>query len=82
MRRLQSVLARLPHLKPPQRQLLTQLLGLLLMLPGQAPWRHLSRDSPDQEQTVARWSGHAFDFVRLPTAALPAVVPPSINRRS
>ena len=72
---LQSVLTRLSQTKKPPPKLLTQLLGLMLMLPGHATFRHLSRDSPDHERTVARWYARDFDFVSLNKAAITAVVP-------
>ena len=46
MRLLQSVLWRtLPQTKKPQRKFIVHLLGLLLMLPGHATFRNLSRYS-------------------------------------
>ena len=43
MRLLQSVLPGVSQMKQPQRKFLTPLVGLLLMLPGHATFRHLSR---------------------------------------
>ena len=45
MRLLQSVLATLPQTRKPQRKFITHLLGLVLMLPGHATFRNLSRYS-------------------------------------
>jgi len=42
----QSVLTRLSQTKKPQQKFLTHLLGLMLMLPGHATFRQLSRYSP------------------------------------
>jgi hypothetical protein len=75
MRLLQRILARLIQTKQPQRKLLTHLFGLLLMLPGHVTFRHLSRYSPDQEQTFARWYARGFDVVALNQAAMTEVVP-------
>jgi hypothetical protein len=43
MRLLYSVLARVPKSNNPQRKLLGYLIGLLLMFPGHATFRNLSR---------------------------------------
>ena len=45
MRLLQSVLPMLRQTKKPQQKFLAHLLGLLLMLPGHATFRNLSRYS-------------------------------------
>jgi hypothetical protein len=52
------------------------LLGLLLMLPGHATFRHLSRYSPSHERTFARWYDRDFDWSALNKAAITEVVPP------
>ena len=75
MRLLQSVLTRLKQTKKPQRKFVTHLLGLLLMLPGHATFRNLSRYSPYHERTFARWYGSTFDWVLLNQAAITEVVP-------
>ena len=62
MRLLQSVLATLPQTKKPQRKFITHLLGLVLMLPGHATFRNLSRYSSYHERTFARWHGRPFDL--------------------
>ena len=46
MRLLQSVLTRLDQTKKPQYKFVTHLLGLMLMLPGHATFRNMSRYSP------------------------------------
>ena len=55
MRLLHSILPHLHQTKKPQPKFLTHLLGLLLLLPGPAPFRNLSRYSFYQEKTFARW---------------------------
>jgi hypothetical protein len=76
MRLLPSGLSSLQQTKPPQRQFLPHRLGLLLLLPGHAPLRHLSRESPDHERTFARGYARDCDGVALHHAALPAGIPP------
>ncbi len=76
MRLLQSVLATLPQTKKPQRKFITHLLGLVLMLPGHATFRNLSRYSSYHERTFARWYGRPFDFVALNKAAITQVMAP------
>jgi hypothetical protein len=71
----QSVLTRLSQTKKPQRKFLTHLLGLMLMLPGHATFRNLSRYSSYHERTFARWYARDVDFVSLNKAAITAVVP-------
>ena len=84
MRLLQSVLATSPQTKKPQRKFIAHLLGLLLMLPGHATFRNLSRYSSYHERTpdrvrgrlFARWYDRHFDFVSLNKAAITQVIPP------
>jgi hypothetical protein len=76
MRLLQSVLSCLKQTKKPQHTFVTHLLGLMLMLPGHATFRHMSRYSPSHERTFARWYGRNFAWGSLHQAALPEVVPP------
>jgi hypothetical protein len=76
MRLLQSVLTRLKQTKKPQHQFVTHLLGLMLMLPGHATFRNLSRYSPYHERTFARWYARDFDWVSLNKTAITEVVPP------
>jgi hypothetical protein len=75
MRLLQSVLSRLKQTKKPQDKFVTHLLGLLLMLPGHATFRHLRRYSPYHERTFSRWYGRVFDWVSLNKSAITEVVP-------
>lgn len=77
MRLLQRVLARFQKTKKPQQKFLMHLVELLLMLPGRATFRNLSRYSPYQEKTFARWYAKGFDFVSLNKAAIAAVIPPA-----
>jgi len=51
---LQRILPRLNQTKKPQCKFVTHLLGLLLMLPGHATFRNLSRYSPYHERTWKR----------------------------
>ena len=76
MRLLQSVLATLPHTKKPQRKFIVHLLGLVLMLPGHATFRNLSRYSSYHERTFCRWYDRHFDFVALNKAAITQVMAP------
>lgn len=77
MRLLQSVLVRFQKTKKPQQKFLMHLLALLLMLPGRATFRNLSRYSPYEEKTFARWYAKGFDFVSLNKAAIAEVIPPA-----
>ena len=76
MRPIQSVLATLPQTKKPQRHFIAHLLGLLLMLPGHATFRNLSRYSSYHERTFARWYERPFDFISLNKMAITQVIPP------
>ena len=76
MRLLQSVLTSLDQTKKPQYKFVTHLLGLMLMLPGHATFRNMSRYSPSHERTFSRWYGRGFDWVSLNQAAVTEVVPP------
>jgi len=76
MRLLQSVLSCLKQTKQPQHTFVTHLLGLMLMLPGHATFRNMSRYSPYHERTFARWYGRNFDWVSLNQAAITEIVPP------
>jgi DDE superfamily endonuclease len=75
MRLLHSVLSRMPKTNKPQRTFMAHLIGLLLMLPGHAPFRNLSRYSCSHEKTFARQFAQPFDFVALNRAAIVQVVP-------
>ena len=76
MRLLQSVLPTLHQTKKPQQKFVAHLLGLLLLLPGHATFRNLSRYSSYHERTFARWYARDFDFVALNKVAITAVIPP------
>lgn len=76
MRLLPSILSRLDHTKKPQRRFVAHLLGLLLMLPGHATFRNLSRYSPYHERTFSRWYEREVDWVSLNRAAITEVVSP------
>ena len=75
MRLLQSVLSGLKQTNKPQRKFVTHLLGLMLMLPGHATFRNLSRYSPYHEKTFARQYDTDFDWVSLNKVAITQVVP-------
>src|SRR5262245_28841903 len=77
MRLLQSILPTLRQTQKPQQKFLAHLLGLLLMLPGHATFRHLSRYSTYHERTFARWYTRDFAFVALNKAAIIQVIPPA-----
>src|SRR5215813_1534594 len=77
MRLLQSVLSCLKHTKKPQYKFVTHLLGLMLMLPGHATFRHMSRYSSYHERTFARGYGSDVDWVSLNKGAITDVVPPA-----
>jgi hypothetical protein len=77
MRLLQSILPTLRHTQKPQQKFLAHLLGLLLMLPGHATFRNLSRYSAYHERTFARWYARDFDFVSLNKAAITRVISPT-----
>ena len=76
MRLLSSVLSSLSQTKKPQRTFVAHLLGLLLMLPGHATFRNMSRYSPYHERTLSRWYERPFDWVSLNKAAIATVIPP------
>ncbi len=76
MRLLQNVLYSLKKTKKPQYKFVTHLLGLMLMLPGHAAFRNMSRYSPYHERTFARWYARDVDWVSLNQAAITAAVPP------
>ena len=76
MRLLQNVLHSLKKTKKPQYKFVTHLLGLMLMLPGYATFRNMSRYSPYHERTFSRWYARDFDWVSLNQAAITEAVPP------
>lgn len=76
MRLLQRVLPTVHQTKKPQQKFVAHLLRLLLMLPGHATFRNLSRYSSYHERTFARWYARDFDFVSLNQAAIAQVLPP------
>jgi hypothetical protein len=77
MRLLQSGLPTLHQTTKPHQTFVAHLLRRLLMLPGHATLRHLSRDSPSHERTFSHWYASSFDVVSLKKAAIPAVMPPA-----
>ena len=77
MQLLDSVLMHLKNTKKPQQKFVCHVLRALLLLPGQATFRNLSRYSAYHERTFARWYGRDFDFVALNKAAISQVIPPA-----
>ena len=76
MQLLQNVLYSLKKTKKPQYKFVTHLLGLMLMLPGHATFRNMSRYSPYHERTFSRWYARDLDWVSLNQAAITEAVPP------
>lgn len=76
VRLLHSVLSTLSQTKKPQRKFVAHLLGLLLMLPGHATFRNMSRYSSYHEKTLSRWYEGPFDWVSFNKSAITAAVPP------
>ena len=76
MRLLHSVRSNWSQTKKPQRKFITHLLGLLLLLPGHATFRNMSRYSFYHEKTFARWYDRPFDWVAFNKEAITAVVVP------
>lgn len=77
MQLLDSVLMHLQDIKKPQRTFVRQVLRVLLLLPGHATFRNVSRYSTYHERTLARWYAKDFDFVALNKAAILHVIPPT-----
>ena len=71
---LESVLLNM-RLSQPFRQFLNELLLLLLIVPGRATVRNLSRYSGSVEKTLSRWFRRKVDWAGLNVAAIRAVVP-------
>jgi hypothetical protein len=71
---LESVLSNL-KLSQPLRFFLNELLLLLLVVPGRATFRNLSRYSGYVEKTYSRWFRRSVDWAGLNVAAIRAVVP-------
>ena len=76
MQLLDSVLMHLKNTKKPQQKFVGHVLRVLLLLPGHATLRNLSRYSTYHERTFARWYARDFDFVSLNKAAISHVIPP------
>jgi hypothetical protein len=70
---LESVLSNL-KLSQPFRSFLHELLLLLLVVPGRATFRNLSRYSGYVEKTYSRWFRRSVDWAGLNVAAIRAVV--------
>ena len=74
MHLLDSVLARM-KLGQPARRFLREVLMLLIIVPGRATFRNLSRYSDYGEKTFSRWFRRELDWARLNVAAIRTVVP-------
>ena len=61
----------------PFRSFLSELLLVLLIVPGRATFRNLSRYSDYVEKTFSRWFRRQVDWAGLNVAAIRAVVPPA-----
>ena len=70
MRPLDSILTGLKNTSPMGRRFLGHLLGLLLMLPGRATFRNLSRYSTYHEKTFSRWFAKDCDWVSVNRAVI------------
>lgn len=66
---LESVLSNL-KLSQPFRNFLSNFLILLLIIPGRATFRNLSRYSADVEKTFSRWFRRKVDWASLNMAAI------------
>ncbi len=74
MHLLDSVLARM-KLGQPARRFLREVLMLLIIVPGRATFRNLSRYSDYGEKTFSRWFRRELDWASLNVAAIRTVVP-------
>ena len=73
---LESVLSNMKWSQP-FRSFLSELLLVLLIVPGRATFRNLSRYSDYVEKTFSRWFRRPVDWAGLNVAAIRAVVPPA-----
>lgn len=77
MRLRHSILSTPSPTKKPQRPCIAHLLGLMLMRPGHATFRNLSRYSSYDEKTFSRWYARNVDWVSCNKAAIPEGIPPA-----
>ena len=75
---LERVLSNL-KMSQPFRDFLSELLMLLLIIPGRATFRNLSRYRGYVEKTFSRWFRRKVDWAALNVAAIRAVVPAIMN---
>jgi putative transposase len=59
----------------PVRKFLNELVVLLLIVPGRATFRNLSRYSEYDEKTFSRWYRREVDWAGVNVAAIRTVVP-------
>ena len=71
---LESVLLKM-NFSQPFQNFLNELLLLLLIVPGRATFRNLSRYSDYVEKTFSRWFRRQVDWAGLNVAAIRAVAP-------
>jgi hypothetical protein len=74
VRRLERVLMRVKTPTKPQQKFLCHVMRLMLRVPGRVTFRHLRRDRPYHETTVARWFARDMDVVSRNRAASVDVV--------
>ncbi len=75
MRLIESVLGKVVGANRWQRKFIELVLELMLMVPGRATFRNLSRYSGYDEKTFSRGFGRAYDWTALNQAAIVEVVP-------
>ena len=76
MRLIESVLSHTVQANRWQRKFIEVVLELLLMAPGAATFRNLSRYSEYDEKTFSRGFGRSYDWVSFNHEAIGQVVPP------
>jgi hypothetical protein len=77
MRLIESVLGKVVGANRWQRKFIEVVLELMLMVPGKATFRNLSRYSDSHEKSFSRGFGRAYDWTALNQAAIEAVIPPT-----
>ena len=75
MRLIESVLGKVVGANRWQRKFIEVILELILMVPGKATFRNLSRYSGYHEKTFARGFARAYDWTALNHAAIREVIP-------
>ena len=75
MRLIESVLCRTVQANRWQRRFIVVVLELMLMVPGKATFRNLSRYSEYEEKTFSRGFGRSYDWVAFNHEAIAQVIP-------